>query len=551
MENRELDEIIKLFHASKFDMAKEACLNLLKLPIVEKEPLYIILLEVAKINRDDGLAIQYLDALIELRNDNMEYYCEKAELCRKSGKINEGIQCYEQFIARNPEHANARYNFALYLKKNGQTKRALECYSDALALNIDNPSEVYLNQGVIYTAINDTNSAIECYLKALTLNKHYTPALYNLGGVYEELGERAYAIEQYSKIIVQEPENIRALSRLIQLREKPPFITIEVQRLESILKMSRRKALTSIDIETGYFALGYAYDCAEEYSKAFHYYKKGNELSANRSELYQPDGVTNETQKLISHFTRSWLGNNQLQSDYSPIFVCGMFRSGSTLVESILSEHPAVYSGGELNFLDQVIRRTGDDITRFSVRELQEISKEYRQLVVDTFGENCLVIDKRPDNFKYIGLIKAVFPNAKIICTDRDPLDICISIYFQQLDSSLNYSTELRHIAHYYLEYKKILQHWMNILPDDIYVADYERLVDNPKEVCSELFAHFNLEWCEEYLNFYKTKKLVKTASIWQVRRPLQRGVARSEKYKSNISEIKELLNGNHNLKEG
>lgn len=304
-------------------------------------------------------------------------------------------------------------------------------------------------------------------------------------------------------------------------------------------------------METGYFALGYAYDCAEEYSKAFHYYKKGNELSANRSELYQPDGVTNETQKLISHFTRSWLGNNQLQNDYSPIFVCGMFRSGSTLVESILSEHPAVYSGGELNFLDQVIRRTGDDITRFSVRELQEISKEYRQLVVDTFGENCLVIDKRPDNFKYIGLIKAVFPNAKIICTDRDPLDICISIYFQQLDSSLNYSTELRHIAHYYLEYKKILQHWKNILPDDIYVADYERLVDNPKEVCSELFAHFNLEWCEEYLNFYKTKKLVKTASIWQVRRPLQRGVARSEKYKSNISEIKELLNGNHNLKEG
>ncbi|MEI8647908.1 sulfotransferase [Paraglaciecola sp. Hal342] len=198
-----------------------------------------------------------------------------------------------------------------------------------------------------------------------------------------------------------------------------------------------------------------------------------------------------------------------------------------------------------------MIRRTGDDITRFSVRELQEISKEYRQLVVDTFGENCLVIDKRPDNFKYIGLIKAVFPNAKIICTDRDPLDICISIYFQQLDSSLNYSTELRHIAHYYLEYKKILQHWKNILPDDIYVADYERLVDNPKEVCSELFAHFNLEWCEEYLNFYKTKKLVKTASIWQVRRPLQRGVARSEKYKSNISEIKELLNGNHNLKEG
>ena len=538
MQNVGLEKIVGLFELLKFDEAEESCLALLEQDNVEKESLYIILLEISKRRKDDALIFRYLEILIELNNKKTCFIYEKAELCYKRGRINEGISCYEKLIARRPDYANARYNFAIYLKRCGEPNRALENYRVALTLNINNPSEVYLNMGVTYAGINDSHNAIEYYIKALKANKGYLPAMYNLGGIYEELGEKNKATEQYLKISSLEPDNIKALTRLLYLKGDQALGSEEFQRLESILRRSG-KNISNIELEATYFALGHSHDAGRDYPKAFYYFTLANDLGSRRVDKYLPIPTENETIKLLTHFTELWREKNQLENDFAPIFVCGMFRSGSTLIESLLSANSRVITGGELNFLHQSIRNLGSDITNLDKSELKIISENYRKLVLKANIQNGIVVDKRPDNYKYIGLIKAMFPNAKIICTDRNAIDTCLSVYFQQLDSSLGYAVKLEYIAHYYQEYKKILRHWQNLFPSDIYVADYERLVDFPVEVCTEIFEHCNLIWDDDYLNFHKSNRLVKTASIWQVRKPLKRGASRNQNYKSEIQHIK------------
>ncbi|WP_158770693.1 tetratricopeptide repeat-containing sulfotransferase family protein [Paraglaciecola sp. L1A13] len=546
METPALNKVIGLFRANKLNEAKEACLTLLSEGHVEKEPLYLILLELANIQADYTFSLNYYDHLIGLFPDELTYYLEKADLLRKLGKPKAGIQCYEQLLARKPSNANARYNFALFLKKEGQSERAIANYLRAIEFHISEPQEVYLNIGVIYSELHDTDNAIKYYSNALTINSHYVPALYNLGGIYEELGKKEIAVDYYMQILALEPSNINALSRLVYAKSDLSLESEEVQKLKSYTDSASYTYENFDTLETALFALGKVYDERKVYPKAFYYYKKGNELGDKRITPYKPNEVSGETKLLTANFTKPWYQNSKIDNDYEPIFVCGMFRSGSTLVESILSEHPQLCSGGEISLLNKCINDAKKYSGSLSPSDYGSIAENYKKQIGKIFGTHNAVVDKSLDNFKNIGLIKAIFPKAKIICTDRNPLDICISIYFQQLGSSLNYSTELRHIAHYYIEYKKTLKHWLQMFPGEIFLVNYEQLVENPTGVCARLFYYCDLEWRDIYLDFYKSNKLVKTASIWQVRQPLQKLASRSQNYKSQIREIEEMLAGHY-----
>ncbi|WP_339768951.1 sulfotransferase [uncultured Paraglaciecola sp.] len=546
METPALNKVIGLFRANKLNEAKEACLTLLSEGHVEKEPLYLILLELANIQADYTFSLNYYDHLIGLFPDELTYYSEKADLLRKLGKPKDGIECYEQLLARKPSNANARYNFALFLKKEGQSERAIANYLRAIEFHISEPQEVYLNIGVIYSELHDTDNAIKYYSNALTINSHYVPALYNLGGIYEELGKKEIAVDYYMQILALEPSNINALSRLVYAKSDLSLESEEVHKLKSYIDSASYTFENFDTLETALFALGKVHDERKVYPKAFYYYKKGNELGDKRIIPYKPNEVSGETKLLTENFTKPWYQKSKIDNDFEPIFVCGMFRSGSTLVESILSEHPQICSGGEISLLNKCINDAKKYSGLLSPSDYGSIAVNYKKQMSKLFGTRKVVVDKSLDNFKNIGLIKAIFPKAKIICTDRNPLDICVSIYFQQLGSSLNYSTKLHNIAHYYIEYKKILKHWLQMFPGEIFIVNYEQLVENPTDVCSSLFYYCDLEWRDIYLDFYKSDKLVKTASIWQVRQPLQKLASRSQNYKSQIREIEKKLAGHY-----
>jgi hypothetical protein len=224
-----------------------------------------------------------------------------------------------------------------------------------------------------------------------------------------------------------------------------------------------------------------------------------------------------------------------------------MFRSGSTLVEQILGAHPELTAGGELDFFPWVVQQNLMPYPERAVRatraELEAAGNRYLALVRSIFPGARRVTDKRPDNFLHIGLLKAVFPAARIIYTRREPLDNCLSLYFQQLGGNLHYANDLRSIAHYYGQHARLMKHWVGVLGDGVFTVDYDDLVREPEQIVRRLLAFIGLEWHDRCLNFAEDGGPVKTASIWQVREALHtRSSGRWRRYACHLREAQAIL---------
>jgi hypothetical protein len=177
---------------------------------------------------------------------------------------------------------------------------------------------------------------------------------------------------------------------------------------------------------------------------------------------------------------------------------------------------------------------------------LEMLAVEYAEKLHELFGAAAFVTDKRPDNFLLIGLIKALFPDAKIVHTTRDPLDNCLSIFFLHLDQRLSYALDLMDIGHYYVQYRRLMSHWQTLYGQDIIDLSYEALVQDTQPVVSGLLANLGLAADERCFRVPSAGRIVKTASVWQVREPLyQRAVGRSRRYKRQLSALREYLRAN------
>ena len=275
------------------------------------------------------------------------------------------------------------------------------------------------------------------------------------------------------------------------------------------------------------YALGKAFNQFDAFEEAFIYFDDANKLEVASGIRYDKKNHENEINNLISFFNKNWFDNFDKVSDESPIFICGMFRSGSTLIEQILASHPDICAGGELDYFPSLIRKNispfPNQLLNISEDTFKKIANNYILDLRDKFPDSAYVTDKRPDNFLYIGLIKSLFPKAKIIFTKRHPIDNCLSLYFCRLDKSQSYAVNLSDSAHYYQEHEKLVNHWRSIFPDDIFTIDYDVLIDDFNVEVRSLLKSLELDWNDNCLNFYNVKNKVKTASIWQVREPLYR----------------------------
>ena len=202
-----------------------------------------------------------------------------------------------------------------------------------------------------------------------------------------------------------------------------------------------------------------------------------------------------------------------------------MFRSGSTLVQQILAGHPQVEAGGEIDFLPALARTElapfPASMARLTPATASTLATRYRDTLSRLHPQAPYVIDKRPDNFLYIGLIKALFPDAKIIHTTRQPLDVCLSVFFLHLDHGMPYALDLMDIGHYYRQYVRLMAHWKSRYGDDILDVGYDALVREPRPVVARMLEFCGLDWADSCLSFHERDNAVKTASVWQVRQPL------------------------------
>ena len=466
--------------------------------------------------------LDILRELTDMAPENLNYCVKFANLLDSLGNTDAAIDAYSRLIQHQPDEAIAHFNVALLYKKLLRYADALQAYEEALRLGIDRPEEVYSNMGNVYAEMLDADNAREMYRRAVDLAPDNISTLFNLAGLLEESGERQQAIELYERIQSIDPRHWMSLVRLVHSRKVTADDQGLIGRLKACIDDLKQDALTQ---ETLFFALGKAYDDVEQYDDASAAYVAANENSRQRVRPYAPEQTERAFDHLIDLFDSSWVESRETDSGASPIFICGMYRSGSTLLERMLAGHPAIGAGGELQTLAFLIAnhlgqfpQAASGATR---EQLQRIADEYDNKVRELVPDCQFVTDKRPDNFLRAGVIRAAFPAAKIIQTRRDLRDNCVSVYFQQFSRAASYANDLQNIAHYYRQQERLFDHWKGCFPDSICTVDYEELIESPEAVLRRVLDFLELGWHPRVLDFQKSDGLVKTYSIWQVREGL------------------------------
>jgi len=491
---------------------------------------------------------------VQSLQDTPQTYLQQAFALERAGRLAEAAAAYERLLARWPDLADGWYNLGLLQRKTRRYAEALSSYRQALDRGVEMPEEVHLNRGVIFSDCLRQPLAAEQELEAaLAINPRYVPALLNLANLHEDRGRRDRAQALYEQVLALDPQCFEALARHANLQSVSSPDDIVLSRLRQALALPR---LQPADRASLGFALGRALDSCDSYDLAFEAYSQANRASresAPPESAYDRALMERFVDELIEVFSHDFFDRQAPASQAAPLFVCGMFRSGSTLTEQVLAAHPRVTPGGELELLPAMVRSQlapfPAALTRLASAELPRLALRYLEALQLRFPGATVVTDKRPDNFLYIGLIKALFPRARIVHTRRAPLDNCLSIYFLHLDHAMAYATDLKDIGHYYRQYRRLMAHWKSLFGDEILDFDYDSFVHAPRPAVERLLDYCGLGWDENCLAFNRVDGAVRTASVWQVREPLyQRSSGRWRNYERQlaqlVSELADLLPG-------
>lgn len=384
--------------------------------------------------------------------------------------------------------------------------------------------------GSILLAQGLTENAESHFINARKLDEDYIPAKTGIGHVFMERGDLKGAEDMFRSCVEAEGETSPAIYSLIQVRKVKPDDP-EIQIMEKEAKKLEGKLIDSKAIPLN-FALGKMYDDLGEYERGFPYYIEGCRLKRK-----QLNYSTEEKEANIEHmkevFTADFIKKNTGHGDPSqtPIFVLGMPRSGTTLTEQVIASHPSVHGAGELRDLITLAESFMPERTDmpFSTKmldatpeDLNAMGQQYLAGLKERDPDAIKITDKMPGNFHYIGLIKLILPNAKIVHVSRHPLDTCISCFTRLFAHGQANTYDLAEIGHYYKCYKGLMDHWRNVLPEDsFYDLRYERLVDDTEAEAKKLIEYCGLEWDKSCLEFYKNKRSIRTASVTQVRQPI------------------------------
>lgn len=531
-----------LFRQQQFVEAKALCLEVFKVNQNSEQVLNALVQICLQLNQLTD-AVRYLQNLIAVSPSNLQYRNLLTNIFGQMGEWQKACDCYRSYLEIDEKSANAYFNYAYYLRKNTQFKESIDNYHTALELEIDGKEEVYLNIALIYSDdLRRESQAEENLLKALKINDRYLPAMYNLANLHEQSGSKERSLQLFQKIVGIDPHHYDALARIADLKKNSSTDTKYIKQLELAVKRPNveKPALSNL-----YFALGKSYDDCAAYNRAFENYRLANQINGQLQNKYDHQFIEKKFDAVKTFFNTKWFEKLPTISDEKYIFICGMFRSGSTLTEQILAAHPKVTAGGEREFF---VRLEQKDFSTFpgvletaGVEYFKRISSEYTQELRQAFPDAKHITDKRPDNFVYVGLIKSLFPNARFIHTLRNPLDNCLSVYFLRLGNAMNYSNELLNIAHYYRQQMQLMAHWKKLFGENIFEVSYDDLVASPEQNIRKMLEFLELDWDSACLNFHHNKNVVKTASVWQVRQPLYQ--SSSGRWKNYRAEISDLIN--------
>lgn len=467
-------------------------------------------------------------------------------LAYQGGRSAEAVELIDQALKINKKVPEAYNNRGAALKAMGQFKKALVSYRRALALRPNYP-EAHNNIGVVLFEEGRLKDALTSFQRATTLKPDYAEAYNNAGNAFQMLGQLPEAIASYRRALELNPTFAEAFRHLAVCNN------FTAEDLPLIKKIEKNLATPSINQEqaaTWHFGLGRICDHLGHYQKAFVHFEKANLLEGKK---FRFDRARFEqlVTTLINTFTKNFFPQRQHLGSASelPVLIVGMMRSGTTLVEQILSSHPELVGAGELDFWEtQSNKISSFPLSSLTRQEARRIAQEYLALLRPFSHKAKHITDKMPGNFLRLGLIHLVFPHARIIHCKRNPADTCLSIFFDKFKGNHPYAYNLDDLASYFHQYQRLMAHWRQVLPPEIFIeVDYEELVAHQESTSRRIVEFCGLEWNEKCLRFFENKRAVRTASSWQVRQPLYASsVDRWKNYQPFLGPLAKLIETNH-----
>lgn len=475
----------------------------------------------------------------DARNDNALRLLGMLE--NKRGHRSEAIKLIRRAISINPRVPAYYNNLGEIYRSEQNYVSAIKYYKKAISLN-RHYAQAYNNLGCALQEIGMTQEAKKNFLIALSNAENYAEAHSNLGAVFQQLGQIKDAIGHYEKAIQIEPGYAEAHHNLSTIKEYRPD-DFQVVRMRNILE---RSDLSEYDRMHLCFALAKAYGDLEEFNRSFSYLEEANRLRKNglRYNIDSDRKVFAQIRNIFS-MDHQMVGDRQSDASVHPIFIVGMMRSGTSLVEQILSSHSKVHGAGELETMGKLagtmlldLSSNNDD--QLFQNTISRVHDSYISMLEELMVSEKVITDKMPINFLWIGFIVHAFPEAKIIHLNRDPMATCWSIYKHYFSGQGNgYAYNLDDLAEYYKLYVELMALWREKFPDSIYDIYYERLTENQEEETRRLLDYCGLEWQEQCLDFHKTERAVKTASTAQVRKKMYRGSSEAwRKYRDHLDPL-------------
>ena len=501
----------------------------------------------------------------------------------RAGQLNEARELYRQVLAHDPSNADALNLLGVLYGEKERFHDAIQCLGKAVTLR-PNEAQFRNNLGNTYLLAREPTFAVEQLKEATRLNPRYMEAWFNLGKSYEALdqiaeakvaidralrldptnrrarlgraqldvrsGKSQSAVKGYRAYLRDNPGDIRAISGVL-IADKVKADMPELKAAERVLASPSSDLPDSV-LSLLKHAVGKAYDDLGRYEEAIRLIVEGKALERQPTDL---DRRTEWGAKVRGLFTADFFRE---RSDFGlptdrPVFIVGMPRSGTTLIEQIVASHPKAYGAGELPHMSRIASIIGVTSPRLEFDEakiraqtaadIAKIAEEYLGRLTEGAGKAARVTDKAPLNVRYLGIAALMFPNCHIIHCRRNPIDTCVSIFMQKFSRGHSYSHNLASLAQYYREYVRMAEHWRAVLPLKMLEVDYEESVADTEAQARKVIDFLGLKWDDACLSFQHTKRAVATASQWQVRQPIYKtSVERWRRYEAHIGPLIEGL---------
>ncbi|PBC01317.1 tetratricopeptide repeat-containing sulfotransferase family protein [Mesorhizobium sp. WSM3860] len=477
---------------------------------------------------EEGLDL--IEQSVTLQPQNADFLNNMGTVMRDLGRVAAAVDFFRGAVDIRPDQLAARDNLGSSLKQLGQFDGAEEIYRGTIGRN---PFHVRARIGLAETLqeAGRLDEAIALFRESLSIRPKDAELLYGLGVAMMEKGKLAEAADLARQAVAIAPAIAKAWLLLTQVKRQTER-DAELARMEAEHAKAPQDSLARMQLS---FGLGKANDDLNDYGRAFDYFAEGNAIRRKGID-YDPVRTRDEFEAMKAAFDKAFFEKRRPSdiSDDTPIFVVGMPRSGTTLVEQIIASHPQVFGAGELSILKTVVGKQfpmsmpggfPSGIADMPDKGFAEAGQAYVEMLHSRYPGFRHVTDKMPGNFLLVGFLHMMLPNAKIVHCARDAAATCLSIFKVHFrGDSHRYGYDLGELADFHNLYTDIMAHWHKVLPGVVHDVRYEDFVADQEGQTRALMAHLGLPWDDKVLSFHETDRPVRTASAAQVRQPIYQG---------------------------